>query len=603
MLIASGLLSYFAALRESPTADEPLHATAGYMIRWLGDYRLDVEDPALFTWLSTLPQTSSDLHISPNDPRLVPLLENHPQQWSMVVGALFRTLRPDGASVYNGVEYIQRSRIVFIGINLILGAVIAWWAYRLGGMSAAVVATGLFAFDPNFMAHGALVKNDVAITLITIWLMCSIWLLGQRATWGRIISIAIACACGVNVKFSGLFLGIVLIVMLAIRAIDAKPWPILGRSLEKRASRILFATTLCVAVGLFCWASIWTVYGWRFSVAPDALVVFDPAPFELGAKMHNLKDLSETTTAQIQSLPTPLTAKIFFWLDDHRLLPDAWIYGFLYTYSTMFRNAFLMGRISLLGWWYYFPLAILFKTPLAVITVIIVLAARWVTQLARSKRLAMPSLDSICLWLPIILYGGMALRSHLNIGLRHIFPIYPFIFLLIATNLARMKRGTWIGAAVVILAAVESLAAWPHQLAFFNLAAGRTQGGVRLLSDSNFDWGQDLPLLADWQEKHSGTRLYLSYFGSTDPHMYGIDYVDVAGGYPFSDMPVMPMNLPGVYAISATFLQGTYATPDVMPRLDYLKTRQPTDVLGGTIYLYEWKPDDFAAWLGGRGKP
>src|SRR6185503_9776536 len=108
---------------------------------------------------------------------------------------------------------------------------------------------------------------------------------------------------------------------------------------------------------------------------------------------------------------------------------------------------------------------------------------------------------------------------------------------------------------------------------------------MRLLSDSNLDWGQDLPLLADWQQKHSGTRLYLSYFGSTDPHVYGIDYVNIAEGYPFSELPAEPMNLPGVFVISATFMQGTYAGPELTKMIAYLKGREPLAVLGGTIYV------------------
>src|SRR5438874_13111130 len=81
MLLASGFLSYFAALQESPTFDEPLHATAGYLIRWMHDYRVDIEDPALFTLVSTLPQRRSDLFIDSKDPRLDLLLHDHGHQW------------------------------------------------------------------------------------------------------------------------------------------------------------------------------------------------------------------------------------------------------------------------------------------------------------------------------------------------------------------------------------------------------------------------------------------------------------------------------------------------------------------------------------------
>ena len=133
LLLVSGVLSYRAALDEAPTFDEPLHATAGYLIRWMGDYRVDVEDPALFTLLSTLPQNKSDLHIDSSDPRLDALLHDHSRQWDIVIGAMFRTERPDGRSVYSGVGYINRGRVVFVAIDLVLGGLIAWWAFQLAG--------------------------------------------------------------------------------------------------------------------------------------------------------------------------------------------------------------------------------------------------------------------------------------------------------------------------------------------------------------------------------------------------------------------------------------------------------------------------------------
>ena len=609
MLLVSGILSFLAALNESPTSDEPLHATAGYMIRWMGDYRVDVEDPALFTLLSTLPQQRTDLHVLSSQPALWGLLVDHRQQWDVVTSVMFRTPRPDMKSIYSGVDYIARARPVFLGIDLALGAMIACWAYRLAGTVGALIAAGLFAFDPNFMAHGPLVKNDVLITLTMVWLMYSLWLLGQRATLARMASVAAACACGLNVKFSGPFLGVLLIAALLIRSIDVKPWPFMKRTLSSRAAQFGAAAALCIGVGVICWASIWTLYGWRFSAAPDPAVQFDRVAFEFGVRFHNVgTNYMDYSTEQIQALPIPLTARVLFWIDDHRLLPDAWVHGFLYTYTTFFRSTFLMGQKSLMGWWYYFPLAMLFKTPLAVLVAIAILVTRFVIHLAKTRRIAPPSWDSICLWIPILLYGAMALCSHLNLGLRHVLPLYPFIYLLIATNLARWtrsigRRGSWFAAGVVILTAAESLAAWPHQLAFFNVAAGGARGGIRLLSDSNLDWGQDLPLVAEWQQAHPDTRLYLAYFGSTDPHAYGIDYVNVADGYHFSELPVMPMNLPGVFAISATDLQGTYAPAEMEPRLAYLKDRQPLAVLGGSIYLYDWNPADYDAFLARRGKP
>jgi hypothetical protein len=187
----------------------------------------------------------------------------------------------------------------------------------------------------------------------------------------------------------------------------------------------------------------------------------------------------------------------------------------------------------------------------------------------------------------VAIYLTSAMASNLNIGLRHVLPLYPFIYVWMGIGSAwAMKR--WprlaqvLGIGIVIALAVESGQAWPNYLAFFNAPSGGSRGGLRLLSDSNLDWGQDLPLLAQWQNDHPKTPLYLSYFGMTDPAAYGIKYFNLPGGYVFGPPAQQPTE--GVIAISATNLQGTYMYPRIY---EALQTKEPLDVLGGTIYLYK----------------
>jgi putative ABC transport system permease protein len=133
LLLISAVLSYAATMRESPTVDEPLHAAAGYAIRWLGDYRIDVEDPALFPLVSTLPQRQSDLHLDAADPGLMRILADHNAQWPLLVRMMFRTPRTDASGsagevdVYSGTAYIDRARLMFVGLNVLLGVLLARW--------------------------------------------------------------------------------------------------------------------------------------------------------------------------------------------------------------------------------------------------------------------------------------------------------------------------------------------------------------------------------------------------------------------------------------------------------------------------------------------
>jgi len=108
------------------------------------------------------------------------------------------------------------------------------------------------------------------------------------------------------------------------------------------------------------------------------------------------------------------------------------------------------------------------------------------------------------------------------------------------------------------LFAVDSLAAYPHYIAYFNPLVRRTEA-YRHLVDSNLDWGQDLPGLATWLHKHNTgddkLPVYLAYFGNGRPAVYGIDAVPLSRREPIDQ--ILPLR-PGLFCVSATSLQAVY---------------------------------------------
>ncbi len=232
----------------------------------------------------------------------------------------------------------------------------------------------------------------------------------------------------------------------------------------------------------------------------------------------------------------------------------------------------------------------LFKTPLATLIALAASAVFCFALVRRSR--ARDAWPIFALGAAPVFYMAMAMRSNLNIGLRHVLPVYPFLFIFIgvmaATALARYPKT--IGCLIVLLLGGllgETLAAYPNFIPFFNVAAGGSRGGIRLLSDANLDWGQDLPALARWQREHPDHQLYLSQFGLPDPRYYGISYIEMSGAGLSQDDEKVPIGLPPVYAISAVNLQGTYMPAalyhDVYERFKKMK---PFEVLNGTIYLF-----------------
>jgi hypothetical protein len=191
-----------------------------------------------------------------------------------------------------------------------------------------------------------------------------------------------------------------------------------------------------------------------------------------------------------------------------------------------------------------------------------------------------------------LLYGASAMSSNLNLGLRHMLPVYPFLFIAIGIAFARIMRfrdtaAMFVGAVLAAALAAESFAAFPNYIPFFNAGARAYRHELELLSDSNLDWGQDLKLLADWQQRPSNrhVRLYLVYFGTAYPEYYGIESTNLL--YSMAPGPTAAAPLPPcVLAVSARHLQGIYVDSRLNP---YVRLQQyaPLDVLGGSIYLYQ----------------
>ena len=191
---------------------------------------------------------------------------------------------------------------------------------------------------------------------------------------------------------------------------------------------------------------------------------------------------------------------------------------------------------------------------------------------------------------PIVIFGGAAMMATINIGVRHILPIYPFVVLLagaaVSVLISTGRRA--LAAAAVAAALIEPALVYPHTLAFFNVLAGGPSHGSEYLVDSNLDWGQDLKGLKAWMTTHAVSHINLAYFGFADPHYYAIDCTFLPGspGWVGKEQLQLP-RLPGYVAVSATLLRGVYA-PTALDKefFDRLAKLTPVDSIGHSIFIY-----------------
>jgi hypothetical protein len=585
------LLSWWSVQGKNATYDEVLHAPGAWVQARYRDFRVNPEDPPLWHYWAALPHWLAPPIVDTNTASWRTMPQDVMQQWRWSVETLYRTPGNDADA------FVNKSRAMMLIAGLALGGLIAWWSWHIGGSPAALTALLFFALDPNFLAHAPLVKNDVTFTLALVAFVFSIWRLGLKVTLPRAITVGLLCGVGLCVKFSALIFGPLILLLLLGRALLPNAWPFFGRHLAERRARLVAGMALCAAVAIASYLFLWTCYGFRYDPTPEPNVRLNTSRFlELTAINELLASHPDQAVTQ-QELnnwkPGPLVRGIVL-SQQYHLLPQAWLNGLLYIHmTTKLQNSFLCGEYSSIGWWYYFPLAMLFKTPVATL-VSIVFAFAVLTFCRENTQVSKYKSDTwtfMCLCVPFTLYGAFALATNLNLGLRHVLPLYPFLFVVVGVAASRAwmywkKKACLVFILLASGLILESVASFPNYLSFFNTACGGARGGVRLLGDSNLDWGQDLKSLADWRQKNLDGNLYLCYFGMADPAYYGIDYINLPGGYRYGPPVQLPAD-PGIIAISATHLQGIHLDPALRDYYAPLRSARPVAVLGGSIYLFD----------------
>jgi hypothetical protein len=563
VFIALAVSSY---TRESATWDEPQHVVTGYNQLRFHDYRTDPEHPPFIRMWAALPllamdNVKVDLHrIDQTDPFL----------WA--TGAQFFFCH-DVFYVANDADHLlYQARFMIVLLGVLLGVLLFCWARELFGFWPAMIVLGMYTIEPNLLAHTRLVTTDFGVTCFSFGTIYFLWRTTRLLSLRNVCGLAGFFALAQISKFSALLLGPIVLALLVARVFQKKPWPkSFGGQTEMRSrwEKLAVALALVAALAVVTWMAIWAIYDFRYlpSSSPTWRWNFQQDPVVLER--------------------APLFTKMIAWADGHQLLPNAYSQGFLLgQVKAQKRRGFLAGDYSLNGWWYFFPLAFLMKTPIFLILLfcggVAVCAVRW-------RRF----LDyNIYTLFPLVAFLGAAMMMKLNIGVRHILPIQPFVLLLAGNAIAELyasqrKPLRALLGSLGLFAIIEFALICPHYLAFFNEFAGGPRNGHEYLVDSNLDWGQDLKGLKSWMDQHGVQHINLSYFGTADPVYYKIDCTYLPGGPFFDERLVKDPQLPGFVAVSATNLRGVYfqeRSRDIYKRL--LETK-PVAVIGYSIYVYQ----------------
>jgi hypothetical protein len=348
---------------------------------------------------------------------------------------------------------LYRARFMIVLLGVLLGVLLFCWTREWLGFWPAVMVLGLYTIEPNLLAHARLVTTDFGVTCFSFGTIYFLWRTTRLLSLGNLCGLVGFFVLAQISKFSALLLGPIVLALLVVRVCQKKPWPkSFGKRTEVQGRLGKLAVTLALVAGLAVatWIAIWAVYDFRY----------------LPSESASWRWTFQQDPGVLQR--APLLTKAVAWADDHQLLPNAYSQGFLLgQIKAQKRSGFLAGSYSLKGWWYFFPLAFLIKIPIA--SFVLFLMGMALCALHRRRFLD----HGVYASLPLAAFLGAAMMMKLNIGVRHILPIHPFVLLVAGNAIAELcdsqrKPLRVLLGALGLLAVIEFALVCPHYLAFFN---------------------------------------------------------------------------------------------------------------------------------------
>lgn len=535
-----------AISRKSITNDEIVHIPAGYFHLVDGNFQVNNEHPPLAKVWAALPL----LFIQPNEPPA----ESHDSIES--IQGFYASFWTVNRVSFEAISFW--SRAMMLAFAVALGWLVFLHARRLFGERAAVLAVALYVLEPTMLAHGRIVHTDVPAAFFYLLFFFTLHHYVDKPSLRRAMLLGVVGGCALTTKFSMLVLLPVLVCLCLFGIVFASRW----RWSRARLALHFAATAL---VMLFV---INAAYYFRSPPLAAIETLWIRSSFPL---------IADESSSALHFLSN--------------FVPTYYLFGILniINHNRHGHAAFLLGDHSATGWWSYFPIAFALKTTIPFLSLSLVSLA-W----ALRRLLARGDKYFLALVLPLAIYLLLSMSSRINIGIRHLLPVFPFLFILGGATLDRLLRPqrmrTVAVASVVTLMgwmSIEAMRAYPHYVPYMNQLTWR-HSGWSYLSDSNVEWGDDVQELAGYLRARGETRVRaaLSAGWSTLPQ-YDVENVNLLS----ADAERLPHTR--YVAIGASFLNGSTVPmredtggEHYYDRFARYRGRTPEAVIGHSIYLY-----------------
>jgi hypothetical protein len=557
LLLVLALQLILSIRRETQTWDEGCHIFAGYSYWTRGDFGMNPEHPPLGKLLATLPLLGMSLTV-PAHPKVFSKEEDFTSATQFVYSN-------------DAEKTLFRSRMAAGILTVLLALLIFAAAKEMFGTGPAFIALLVFAFEPTVLAHGALVTTDMGMSCLLFATMYAFYRYVKQPSAVKLLLTALAAGLALAAKHSGILVFPILLVLAICELLRRHMWK--GESTAIRGTRAKDALRLAVSfivIGAVSVTVLWASYGFHSQPRPG---------FDAQARVVDY-------AARLQH---PTQAKLISGFARWHLLPEPYLYGLADVGITAeFSRTYLLGTIYPHGVWFYFPVAFAIKSTIALLVLLLVvplaLAMRGIDRWRELLFLAMPA----------TIYFAVVLTSGMNIGVRHILPIYPFLIVLAGWAGWRLveRRRYWVYLIGLLLVfdVISSLRAFPVYLAYSNELWGGSANTYKYLSDSNVDWGQQLKATKKYLDARHVDHCWFAYFAAVvaEPSYYGIPckpLTTIASIWLQPSIDV-PASIDGPVLISAGVLSGYEFGPGSLNPYDQFQKIQPTAVIEHGIFVY-----------------
>ena len=560
LFVATVILFLFAscirtANNDSVSWDESQHLYSGWLSWERGDFGYNPEVPPLIKMWDAIPLLHRDIK--------APAYTGAPfKKEGFVLGQRFLAA--------NGIDQtLIPARIMTSLLTVLLAITIFFCAAEMFGTNAALFALLLFCFDPNFLAHGAFVTTDIGASLTMLAAIYAFYRYVRLPSVPRMIVVGLAVGLTMTAKFTGIF---ILPLLCLIAVIDLWQCKRTGQSSDPASARQMgVALAAASVIGLGC---VWAIYHFRYAARP--------APLQL----------NPTSEQYLQKLTSPLSRSVMTTLSHLHVLPEAYIYGLADTkISASELPSYFFGKTYSGASHWYFPAALLIKSTLPFlillgVTIAVVFRGGW-----SARR------EIVFLAIPPAFLFVLSSSSDLGIGYRHLLPMFPMLYILIAgcaTYLvSRNTKYAYGFAALLLWQVITTIEARPGLLAYANEAWGGPSKTHLYLSDSNVDWGQQLKAVKRYLETHPSQPCYFAYFaqGPVDFRDYGIScHVLPTGSAFWTALDTMRFgddpNISGELLISDGVVAGADIPGNGNPYARFAAVR-PDAVIDRGVYVYQ----------------